>query len=103
MQLHRFASKCHSGGDSSLTHRGLISFFFLYNALDQVAVERVRGVSVTKAPSPLIAALVMVQNAAWTLCLADAHQGWHHWVLRAESGICLHPLLCAFPVCMAVR
>lgn len=80
-----------------------VELVFLYNALDQVAVERLRRVSVTKPLSPLIAALVMVQNAAWTLCLADAHQGWRHWVLRAESGICLHPLLCAFPVCMAVR
>lgn len=92
MQPHRFASKCHHGEDSSLTHRDLN--VFMSNALDQVAVERV---SVPKAPSQLAAALVTVQTAAWTPCLAEAHQAWCHWVLKAESGICLHPLLCAFP------
>lgn len=39
MQPHRFASKCHHGEDSSLTHRDLN--VFMSNALDQVAVERV--------------------------------------------------------------
>lgn len=41
-QPHRSASKCHHGEDSSLTHRELN--VFMSNALDQVAVERVRSV-----------------------------------------------------------
>lgn len=62
MQPHRFAPSA-TTEKTSLTHRDLIFFFFLiYNALDQVAVERLRGLSMTEALNQLTAALVTVQN-----------------------------------------
>lgn len=66
----------------------------MYNALDQVAVERLGGLSVTEAPSQLTAALVLVQKTAWTLCRANAHRGWFHWVLRAVWSLSPPTALC---------
>lgn len=74
----------------------------MYNALDQVAVERFERIvlSGTEAPSQLTAALVTVQNTAWTQCRADAHQGWCHWVLRAVWNLSPPIALCLF-LCVA--